>query len=118
MALSKTQRAHLEKRLQDERSRTAKLLDTLTGEGTESTDQDQSGDLSKVPLHIADLGSTTMDEELDRSNATRISAELAQIDAALERLISDPGTYGVDENSGESIPFERLDIIPWARTTA
>ena len=118
MALTKTQRTQLERRLQDERARTMKMLDTLTGAGTEATDQDQSGDLSKVPLHIADLGSTTMDEELDRSNATRISAELAQIDAALERLIGDPDTYGLDENSGEAIPFERLDIIPWARTTA
>ncbi len=118
MALTKKQLTHLEKRLQDERARTAKLLYTLTGEGTEATDQDQSGDLSKVPLHIADLGSTTMDEELDRSNATRISTELAQIDAALERLISDPDAFGLDENTGDLIPFERLDIIPWARTTA
>lgn len=117
MALSTAQRAHLEKRLQDERARTQKLLDTLTGAGTEETNQDQSGDLSKVPLHIADLGSTTMDEELDRSNATRISEELAQIEAALERLISDPDSYGLDENSHEPIPFERLDVIPWARTT-
>ena len=118
MALTKAQRTHLEKRLQEERARTARLLEKLTGDGTEATDQDQSGDLSKVPLHIADLGSSTMDEELDRSNATRISEELAQIDAALERLISNPDAYGVDENSGEPIPFERLDIIPWARTTA
>ncbi len=118
MALTKTQRTHLEKRLREERARTGKLLDTVTGAGTEETNQDQSGDLSKVPLHIADLDSTTMDGELDRSNATRISEELAQIDAALERFASDPEGYGIDENSGEPIPFERLDIIPWARTTA
>ena len=116
MALTKTQRTHLEKRLQDERARLATLLDTLTGAGTEQTDQDQSGDLSKMPLHIADLASTTMDQELDRSNATRISEELAQIDAALERLVSDPASFGKDENTGEPIAFERLDIIPWART--
>lgn len=118
MALSTAQRSQLEKRLQDERTRTAKLLDSVTGDGTEETNQDQSGDLSKMPLHIADLGSTTMDDELDRSNATRISAELAQIDAAMERLMRDPGSFGLDENTGEPIPFERLDIIPWARTTA
>lgn len=118
MALTRTQRTHLEKRLRDERARTANLLDKLTGAGTEETSQDQSGDLSKVPLHIADLGSTTMDQELDRSNATRVSEELAQIDAALERLVSDPDSYGLDENSGDPIPFERLDIIPWARAKA
>ena len=40
------------------------------------------------------------------------------IEAALERMVSAPDSYGLDENSGEPIPFERLDIIPWARTTA
>ncbi|MDB4917182.1 MAG: hypothetical protein JWM95_4826 [Gemmatimonadetes bacterium] len=116
MSLTKAQRTHLEKRLQEERARTAMLLNTVTGDGTEGSDQDQSGDLSKLPLHIADLGSSTMDAELDRSNATRISEELAQIDAALERLITSPDTYGICENTGQDIPFERLDIIPWART--
>ncbi len=48
MSLTTAQRAHLEERLQDERARTAKLLNTLTAEGTEETEQDQSGDLSKV----------------------------------------------------------------------
>ena len=117
MALTKAQRAHLEKRLNDERARLAKLLGKLTRAGTEATDQDQSGDLSRAPLDIADVGSTTMNEELDRSNATRISEELAQIDAALARMVDAPDSYGIDENSGEHIPFERLDIIPWARTT-
>jgi RNA polymerase-binding transcription factor DksA len=118
MSLTKAQLKHLEERLRDERQRTSDLLDTITGDGTDGSDQDQSGDLSKVPFHMADLGTTTMDEELDRSNATRISQELAEIDAALERLVSEPEKYGICENTGEAIPFERLDIIPWARTTA
>lgn len=116
MALTRKQLALLEKRLKDERASTARLLEKVTGEGTHGTDQDQSGDLSKVPTHMADIGSTTMDDELDRSNATRISEELAQIDAALERLVSHPETFGICENTGQTIPFERLDIIPWART--
>ena len=118
MPLTNAQRKHLGKRLRDERSRTEQLLNTLTGDGTDVTDPDQSGDLSRVPLHIADLGSTTMDAELDRSNATRLSEELAQIDTALERLTNEPAAYGICENSGEPIPFERLDVIPWARTSA
>ena len=39
----------------------------------------------------------------------------AEIDAALERLATSPDTFGLDEQSGEEIPFERLDIIPYAR---
>jgi len=57
-----------------------------------------------------------MQAELDASNATRVSRELAEIDAAIERLRSSPEKYGVCEDTGEDIPYERLDLIPWART--
>jgi RNA polymerase-binding transcription factor DksA len=57
-----------------------------------------------------------MQEELDASNATRVSDELAEIDAALERLYQKPDQFGICEDSGREIPFERLKIIPWART--
>jgi DnaK suppressor protein len=69
-----------------------------------------------MPLHPADLGTDTMQEELDASNATRISGELAEIDAALERFYKTPEKYGICEDTGRDIPLERLDIIPWART--
>ena len=42
--------------------------------------------------------------------------ELAEIDAALERLYNTPEKFGICEDTGEDIPYERLDIIPWART--
>ena len=61
---------------------------------------------------------TVASEELDASIATRRSAEIAEIDAALERIKTAPETFGLDENSGEHIPYARLQIIPWARTTA
>ena len=56
-----------------------------------------------------------MQAELDASNATRVSRELAEIDAAIERLHSTPHKYGVCEDTGEDIPYARLDLIPWAR---
>jgi RNA polymerase-binding transcription factor DksA len=28
------------------------------------------------------------------------------------------GTYGASEDSGEAIPLERLEAVPWARRTA
>ncbi len=40
---------------------------------------------------------------------------LAQIDRALRRF--DDGTYGVSEESGEPIGFDRLRAIPWATLT-
>ena len=50
-------------------------------------------------------------------NAERATAELTEIDAALDRLYNNPDAYGRDERTGQPIPFARLDIIPWARTT-
>ena len=37
-----------------------------------------------------------------------------EIDAALSRLGN--GSYGVSEKTGEPIAYERLMLIPWART--
>lgn len=116
MALTTEQRTHLEHRLRDERTRAQQRLDRIQSDHGGTTQQDDSGNLSVVPFHPADLGTDTMEDELSASNATRTSNELAEIDAALERLYSHPEQYGVCERTGRPIPFERLDLIPWART--
>ena len=56
--------------------------------------------------------------ELDASNAARQSTELGEIADALQRLYTTPERFGICEETGEDIPFERLDIIPWAHTCA
>lgn len=116
MPLTTSQRNHLEKRLLEERARINKDLARFTNEEASDDEQDRSGDLSKVPFHPADQGTDTMDSELDASNATRQSAELAEIDDALERLYKSPEKFGICEDTGKDIPFERLDIVPWVRT--
>jgi RNA polymerase-binding transcription factor DksA len=116
MALSEQQREELEHRLQDERARALRSLNRGMADRAGESEQDRSGDLSSIPFHMADLGTDTMQEELDASNATRVSDELAEIDAALERLYRNPDQFGICEDSGREIPFERLKIIPWART--
>lgn len=115
MPLTIEQRRHLEKRLRDERARALQLLNGIVADRSSSSEQEGAGDLSLMPLHPADLGTDTMDEELDESNATRVSRELTEIDAALQRLYTSPALFGLCED-GREIPFERLDIIPWART--
>jgi RNA polymerase-binding transcription factor DksA len=116
VALTDSQRKHLEKRLRDERARALRSLNRAVDVRSEESGEDQSGDLTKMPTHQADLGTDTMQEELDASNSTRISRQLAEIDAALERLYSNPERFGVCEDTGNPIPYARLDIIPWART--
>lgn len=115
MPLTIEQRTYLEKRLHDERTRALQLLNGIVDDRSGSSEQEAAGDLSLMPLHPADLGTDTMDEELDGSNATRASRELTEIDAALERLYKSPSQFGLCDD-GREIPFKRLDIIPWART--
>jgi RNA polymerase-binding transcription factor DksA len=116
MALTDSQRQQLEQRLRDERERALRSLNRTVDENSGESEEDQAGDLSKMPTHQADLGTDTMQEELDASNATRISRQLAEIDAALERLYADPERFGTCEKTGVPIPWARLEIIPWART--
>ncbi len=116
MALTKKQLQHLEKRLQEERTRALSILNRSVADISGASAQDSDGDLTKVPLHPADLGTDTTQQELEASNDSRISQEVAEIDAALERLFKTPREFGVSEATGEPIAFERLDAIPWART--
>jgi DnaK suppressor protein len=115
--MTEAQRKHLERRLMEERERVVAQLNRYRDQ-TSDTVQEQTGDLSVVPFHIADEGTDTMDEELDATEATRQTAELAEIDDALRRLYHSPDTFGRDERTGREISFERLDLIPWARTAA
>jgi len=116
MALSAAQLKHFEKRLLEERTALQRELLRYTSAEAADDEQEQSGDLTKVPYHPADLGTDTIDQEVDASNATRESAELADIDAALQRLYETPDKFGMDAKTGKPIPLERLEIIPWART--
>ena len=115
MPLTDAQRKHLEQRLLEERARVVEALQRYDQEsGVEPRDAD--GDLSAMPLHMADVGTDNMQRELDASLASRESSELSEIDEALRRLYHEPETYGRCERTGADIPYARLEIIPWART--
>ena len=116
MPLTTEQRSHLEHRLQEERARALRGLNRSVDEHSGESEQDRAGDLTSLPFHLADRGTDTKQTELDASIATRVSRELADIDAALERLYRNPEQFGICEETGGEIPFERLDAVPWTRT--
>ena len=115
MTLTAAQLAHLEKRLHEERARLMAQLNSFAAEESSSDSETLAGDVSKFPTHAADLGTDVQTEELAASIGSRASAEIAEIDAALDRLATSPATFGLDEESGEPIPYPRLDLIPYAR---
>jgi DnaK suppressor protein len=114
--LTDSQRDHIRKRLLEERDRAVRDL-KRSQEDAEEGELERTGDLSEAPTHIADRGTETEDEEIQASLDAREIVELEEIDAALERLYKSPDRFGVDERTGKQIPFERLDLIPWARTS-
>ncbi|MFI5256773.1 MAG: TraR/DksA family transcriptional regulator [Gemmatimonadales bacterium] len=116
MSLTDHQRKHLERRLEEERVHALRALNRNVDESADETEEERSGDISSMPTHQADLGTDTMQGELEASNSTRISRELAEIDAALDRLIRTPERFGRCEDTGKDIPYARLEVIPWART--
>jgi RNA polymerase-binding transcription factor DksA len=72
-----------------------------------------SGSLSDVPLHLADLGSHSFDEELTLGLLENEEQLIEEINAALERL--DQGVYGRCAACQQEIPRDRLQALPYAR---
>jgi RNA polymerase-binding transcription factor DksA len=109
LALTTDQRAHILRRLLEERHTITRRLARY------GHNADEVSSSNRVPLHMADVGSETMQESLDAVLASRDSRTLADIDDALRRFYRDPSSFGVDQRTGAPIGFERLDIIPWTR---
>ena len=101
-------------RLQSDQERVQGLIKGLREEGLDQEEADQVGDLSHLPQHQADQGSEMFEREKDIAILEQLENELAEIEAALQRL--DAGTYGIDEVTGEPIAPERLEALPSART--
>jgi RNA polymerase-binding transcription factor DksA len=95
-----------------EQERLSNLVRELRGElGSEG---DASSELADYDQHPADSASETFEHEKDLGILEELENELAELQAALERI--DNGTYGIDEVTGEPIDPERLEAFPAART--
>ena len=75
--------------------------------------QDASGDLSKVPLDMADIGSDNYEQEFTLGLIETEQATLQEIDEALGRI--DSKSYGKCERCGQLIPVARLRVKPHAK---
>ena len=84
------------------------LADLARGEDEE--------ELSHLDQHPADDAQFLADEEVEEGLAERLREELEAIERAEGRLAE--GAYGLSIESGEPIPDERLEAIPWAERTA
>jgi DnaK suppressor protein len=90
------------KRLADERARVEQEIADLGGRSV-TTDEAEATEDKAVQL-----------DQIEREEALReeLKGTLAAIERAEKRV--DDGSYGTSVISGESIPEERLDAVPWA----
>jgi len=71
-----------------------------------------NGDLSSMPIHMADIGSDNFEQEFTLSLMESEGGTLTRIETALERI--EEGTYGQCEGCGVKIPKSRLNAIPYS----
>jgi DnaK suppressor protein len=75
--------------------------------------QDSAGDLSSMPIHMADIGSDNYEQEFSLGLMDSERKIVREIYEAIKRI--EEGTYGICEGTGEPIPKIRLKGIPWTR---
>ena len=101
------------KRLEAERTRVSGLIHELHGELDDEV-ASEGEELSNYDQHPADSATDTFEREKDLGILDDLEAELAEIEAAIERI--ENGTYGIDEVTGAPIDPARLEAVPIART--
>jgi DnaK suppressor protein len=85
---------------------------TMADAALRKTRSEASGDLSSMPIHMADIGSDAFEQEFTLSLMASEEGTLEQIEHALERIRA--RTYGVCEDCGGVIAKKRLEAIPFA----
>ncbi len=70
-----------------------------------------SGGLSNTPLHLADLGTDTWENEISLGLLENSAQIMEQTRDALDRITE--GTYGVCQECGKEIAAKRLTALPY-----
>lgn len=90
-------------------------LNSAEGVAAEGLRGNEGGDSSAFGMHQADAGSDAYDRDFALSLLAKEQDAIYEINEALKRI--DAGTYGICEMSGDTIPEERLEALPFTRFT-
>jgi DnaK suppressor protein len=86
-------------------------IDQLTDEALHRNGPESSGNLSNMPLHMADVGTENYDQEFDLSLIENGQGTLDQIHDALKRITA--GKFGLCAECDCPIAKPRLQAIPY-----
>jgi len=104
---------HLKQMLLEKRREILVNVNEMEGETLKKSRLDATGDLSSMPIHMADIGTDNYEQEFALGLMDSERKLLREIDDALQRI--EQGTYGICEGTGKRVPKARLEAQPWAR---
>ena len=87
-------------------------VSALSDAALRQTRSESSGDLSSMPIHMADVGTDNFEQEFNLSLMEHDGATLTEIEGALERI--EDGLYGICIECEGKIPKTRLNVLPYA----
>ncbi len=101
------------KRLLEFRNRLRGDLDQMTDEALHRNQAEASSNLSKVPMHMADLGTDQFEQEFTLGLIETEQGTLDEVEEALQRIGS--GAFGLCQHCGKPIAKARLQAIPYTK---
>lgn len=88
-------------------------IDDIEDKALRGAGRDGTGNLSNLPIHLADAGSDTYEQDFSLGILEGENVELKEIEESLERIAEK--TYGICEECSNPINENRLKAIPYAR---
>lgn len=85
----------------------------VMNEALRQTGGDANGNLSNVPMHLADISTEAFEQEMSTSLLT--NGRLIQIEVADALDRTENGTFGKCEQCGRDIAEDRLRVVPYTR---
>ena len=86
-------------------------VNALAEAALNKTRMEANGDLSSMPIHMADIGSDNYEQEFTLSMMETEESTLEAIESALERI--EDRTYGCCDDCDKPIRRTRLKAIPY-----
>lgn len=99
--------------LLEKRAQLMRDMATMSDEALKRNRQESSGNLSSMPIHMADLGTDNYEQEFTLGLIESERVLLHEIDDALRRIAN--GNYGVCAATGKPIGKARLNAQPWTK---
>jgi len=104
---------HFQQQLTEKMQEIVGDVNSIEDEALKKSRLDASGDLSSMPIHMADIGTDNYEQEFALNLIDSERKILREITEALQRIEEE--TYGVCEVTGRGISKARLEARPWAR---